>query len=417
MAKITLDAELVGAQYDFFEDDDSKFLHLSGGYGAGKTLSLNYKIIKLSILNRPHDGGILCPSFTDMKRDVLPSMIDILDKHSIPYDWHGTDHTLKLPWSTGCIRFLTAEKKLRGGNLAYIGVNELGLIQLERYLEAIARVRIKDAKNPQIVSSGTPDMGIASPYYEIFVDKPWKGSRILYMDTRDNAHNLNEGYIEALYNSYPKVLLDAYLSGAFVNLSGNRFYYCFDPSKHCVAHNPDPQLPFHIGIDFNVSPMTASIWQEHGEKLVALDEIYLDNLDGYKTENLVEAMKSRGYLPNNCFLYPDPSGNSRSTKGFPDNEIMRRAGYQVRTKATAPRFRERQINMNARFEKGLLEIHPTKCPMLKRDFLAVESDPVTLEKKKNNPKLTHMSDGADYMVDILRPFKEHKTQNYISKIR
>lgn len=417
MSKLSIDAELVGAQFDFFEDDQTKFLHLSGGFGAGKSTSLCYKVLKLSMLNRPFDGGLLCPSFTDLKRDVLPVMTEILDKHEIPYKYHGTDHTLKLPWSSGCIRFLTAEKKLRGGNLAYIGINELGLIQFERYQEAIARVRIKSAKYPQVVSSGTPDMGTASPYYELFVDKPWPNSRILYIDTRENAHNLNAGYIESLYNSYPSALLDAYLKGQFVNLSGNRFYYAYDPIKNNSDAEPDFNFNFHIGVDFNISPLTASIWQEEGQKLIAVDEIYLENQDGFRTENLIEAMKVRGYNPENSFIYPDPSGNARSTKGLPDNEILRRGGYQVRAKNVAPRFRERQINMNMRFEKGLLMVNAKRCPMLKRDFISVESDQVTLEKIKKNPKLTHLSDGADYMIDILRPFKDHKSENKVVKFR
>jgi hypothetical protein len=87
---------------------------------------------------------------------------------------------------------------------------------------------------------------------------------------------------------------------------------------------------------------------------------------------------------------------------------MRRAGYEVRMKNVAPRFRERQLNVNNRMEKGLIKINPTKCPKLKKDLLAVETDPVTMEKIKKNLKLTHASDAMDYLVDILRPFKDHR---------
>lgn len=414
-SKLTLEAELVGAQYDFFEDDETKFLHLSGGFGSGKSTSLCYKVLKLSMLNRPYDGGLLCPSFTDMKRDVLPVMVDILDRHEIPYKWHGTDHTFQFPWSKGHLRFLTAEKKLRGGNLSYMGINELGLIQFERYQEAVARVRIKDSKFPQIASSGTPDMGIASPYYEVFVEKPWPNSRILYIDTRENAHNLNEGYIESLYNSYPAALLDAYLKGMFVNLQGNRFYFCFDKIKNNTDKTRSDDLTYYIGIDLNVDPMCSNVWQLINNKLYCVDEVVLKGGDGYRTENLMDALKARGYGPYNSILFPDPSSQQRSTRGMPDVETMKRAGYEVKVRKVAVRLRERQINVNNLLEKGKIWINTQKAPVLTKDLLAVEQDLATLEKKKNNPALTHASDAMDYLVSEIMPFNDHR--NKVTDVR
>lgn len=416
MNHLQIKAQLVGAQYDFYYDDITRFLHLSGGYGSGKSTALVHKLIKLSMINAPFDGGLVVPTFADFKNDVLPIMENIFYENDITFKYHGTDHKFQFPWSKGYLRVFSADKKLRGPNLAYVGINELCLIPVERYLEAIGRVRIREAPFPQVVSSSTPE-GIGSPYYTKFVENPMKNSKILYMNTMENSHNLDPNYIQSLFDTYPKQLIDAYLHGLWVSLSGNRFYYSYTPEKNDRSHEPNPNMLFHIGIDFNVAFLCASVWQDYGNKLVCVDEVVLKDGDGFKTENLVTALKIRGYNGNNSICYPDPASRARSTRGDPDAETLKRAGYEVRMRNVAPRFRERQINVNNLMEKGLIEINPKRCQHLKKDLISVESDPVTMEKNKKNPQLTHMSDGMDYLVDILRPFNAHKSVIKADRIR
>lgn len=408
--------ELVGSQWDFIQDTSTKFLHLSAGYGFGKTRTLCYKLLQLSKMNYPHPGGLVVPSYTDFSRDVKVAMADILDHHKIRFKYHGGEHWYKFPWTPGKLYVATAEKKIRGPNWAYAGINELTLISLERYREVTGRIRIKDAKAPQIASSGTPE-GIASEYYSIFVENPWKNSRCLYGDTRDNAHNLEEGYIQSIIDSYPAALVDAYIRGLWVNMAGNRFYYSYDPMKHDKANEADWSTYFHASMDLNVDPFCVTLWQERANRLVAVDEIILEGGAGYRTENMLDAMGQRGYTANNTFIYPDPSSKSRNTRGAPDAELMKQRGYNVRVRSAAPRFRQRQLNVNNRFDKMQLEIHPTKTPKLKKDLLAVETDPITFEKVKKNPQLTHSSDGMDYMIDILMPFTDHRSKVSTHTIR
>ncbi len=408
MKKLVLKSQFVGAQHDFMSDLTTKFLHLSAGYGFGKSRTLVYKVLLLSYLNKGHAGGIVVPSYTDFTRDVKIAFEEVFHENNIQADYHGSEHKYKLPWTKGALYVATAEKKIRGPNWAYAGINELTLISLERYREVIGRVRIKEAKYPQICSSGTPE-GLASDYYEIFVEKPWTGSRILYGDTRENAHNLNPEYITNLYNSYPKTLLDAYMKGLWVNLQGNRFYFAYDSRVNDHNDNPSTELPFIIAMDFNVAYFCASVWQFDGHTYRGFDEIILEGGDGYKTENMISALKARGYMPTNSVVCPDPAGKNRNTSGRPDVEILRTAGYQVKVRAAAPRFRERQINMNKLFELNRIRPHATRQPKTRKDFMAVEIDPASLEKIKKNEKLTHLSDGADYMCDIYTPFNDKRS--------
>lgn len=406
----------VGAQKEFFNDDLTKLLHLSAGYGFGKTTILLYKILKLSRLNFPFHGGLVVPTYTDFKRDVMPSFENIFEKHKIRARFHGGDHYYNFPWTTGRLYITTAERKIRGPNWAYAGINELTLISMERYREVIGRVRVKGAKAPQIVSSGTPE-GLASEYYESFVEKPIKNSKILYGDTRENAHNLDPGYIETVLGSYPKALADAYIKGLWVNLAGNRFYFEYDPVKNDQVNKPEEGIGFICAMDQNVDPFCVSIWQKIGNNFIGIDEIVLEGGDGYKIENMISALKSRGYTQFNTIICPDPTAKNRSVNGNTVKEILELSGYNVHARTAAPRFRERQINMNNHFDKCKIFINPITQPKTKKDFMAVEIDPITFEKCKKNKKLTHLSDGVDYMVDVFSPFNDKRTNNYIGKIR
>jgi hypothetical protein len=83
---------------------------------------------------------------------------------------------------------------------------------------------------------------------------------------------------------------------------------------------------------------------------------------------------------------------------------MRNAGYEVRHKSKAPSYRQRQLNVNNLMEKSRIIFNPDLMPDVRKDWEAVEQDKITLEKRKDNPKLTHFSDGVDYLCDILFPF-------------
>ncbi len=414
--KIRVKTKLKKHQKEFFLDKNSPILHLSGGYGCGKTFVLAIKGLELHYLNRPFNGGLVVPSLPEFKKDMLPEMEEIFFKNRIKYEYNRQDHYFRFPFSRGKMHVATAERRIRGPNWAYALINEVTLIKKVRYQETLSRVRVKAAPFRQVASVGTPE-GIGSDYHEIFVETPMKGSRIIYGSTLDNLDNLGENYIGLLEAAYDAHMLLAYRDGQFVTLRGNRFYYNYDPTKHNKKIPPADQNEsemVHFSLDFNVDPMVGTAWVIRGRKLQAFDEIVLNDAD---TNKMVTAMIARGYTQDRTIVYPDPSGNARSTKGQPDNVVLKNAGYEVRVRNTQPRFRERQLNMNNLFDKGLIEIDPDKCPSLKKDFLAVEQDKVTLEKIKTNAKLTHSSDGADYFADIIYPWSGKKPTNTVQKIR
>lgn len=398
-------------------------MHLSGGYGSGKSFSLAMKLFDLSWLNRPHPGGLMCPSFQDYKRDMLPAMEAILEKHRLidHVKYNKSEFRWQFPWNPRPLYVVSAEKKLKGPNWAYAGVNELSLCPFERYRELMARVRVRNAKVPQIASVGTYE-GIYPEYDDFFWDKANEKSRVIQASTRANQANLEDGYIEMLESAYDSRMVQAYIDGERVSLTGNAFYYGYRPDRNDRPNYPVPDrevLEYLITIDFNVDPMCAGVWIRTPKGgVVCIDQVKLEGMQGYDTRQLGQALIARGYTGSNSVLFPDPAGQARSTKGLPDVDQLKAMGFtDIRIKASAPRMRVRQLTANNLLEKGLVLIDPVKAPDMKKDLMKVTQDPVTLEKVKVNPKLTHFSDGMDYMLDILFPWSGRRAEIREHKIR
>jgi hypothetical protein len=433
MSKFVIKYKRNKHQAEFHADTTTKFLHLSSGFGGGKSYALVMKALQLSRLNAGIPGGCVNPSFADYKKDLLPLFEEILDRNRVRYRHHRTEHWYQFPWSSGKMYVTTAEKRIRGPNWGWAIVNEATLISQERYREIMGRVRIKGAPNPQIASSGTPE-GIANWNYEMFVESPMTRSRIIYGDTRDNQENLADDYIQTLESNYDAVMLDAYLRGLHVNMNGNRFYYAYDPARNDDEKIEQiPGAEVHVSLDYNVSPMVGTLWNivplvnRDGLPLIdpfghpirraqAFDQIVIE--DGADTPKMCRAMQMRGLDKDRTIIYPDPAGRARSTRGPPDNEILKTHGWnRIQVRLVAPQFRKRQLATNNLLSKGLIKLHPKKCKALKKDCEAVEQDKATYEKIKDNPKLTHASDGMDYFVDIAFPLSGRKPDTGSIRVR
>lgn len=391
-------------QKELEDDVTSPLLHLSTGFGGGKTYGLCMKMLQLAMINRNLHGGLVVPSYKEFKRDVALEMQSILEANRIPYRFHKSDFWYSFPFTKGKLFVVSAENEIRGPNWAYAGINEVTLMPLMRYKEVIGRVRVKGAKRPQIVSVGTPE-GYVSEYYEYMIENPPQGLRIIYGTTDDNSANLGDFYLKNLEDSYDSKMIEAYRKGLWVNMSESRFYYSYDPKK---CFNPSLNVndfdQYHISMDFNVDPYCATIWGFDGYKLSGLTQVELKGDKGYDTQNMIRALQTRGFTPANSIIYPDPAGNARSTKGKPDIVQLKEAGYEVRHRNAAPRMRTRQLNVNNLLDKSRIEFNPNECKGIKKDLEGVEQDKITLEKVKDNPNLTHFSDGLDCMCDILFPF-------------
>jgi hypothetical protein len=190
--------------------------------------------------------------------------------------------------------------------------------------------------------------------------------------TYENAKYLPDDYIPSLRASYPPQLIDAYLRGQFCNLQTGSVYPNFDRKLNHTdavmqvktADKDAEQL--HIGMDFNVLNMTATINVirkglplQVGEHCGVRDTPTMARL-------LKERYKDKGHF---ITIYPDASGQNTSSKNASESDltILRQAGFNLVVDTTNPAVKDRVNAYNAMIlnEKGERRflINTELCPV------------------------------------------------------
>lgn len=377
----------------------------SAGLGSGKSYNLCMKLLKLSQLNSGHAGGLLCPSYAMFKKDIYPTFQDIFEvsglTRKLHWDYNAQDKVYKFIWNPKPLYIFTAENEIAGPNLGYGGINEFSLCPWERVNQFLRRIRT-DAPFKQKILAGTPEdkFGWVMDYVNMMNEQEVKnpGSfKIVFGDTSENKH-IDQTYVQTLEYMLDSKALQVFKEGRIIKISGDLFYYAFDRTKHSGDYERIPGLTVYCNMDFNVGRMTATFAHKMGDRTRYFDEFELrGNADTPQAAQ--EILKRYG---SNVVITIDASGKNRKTSGASDYQLLLQAGFEpnnIRFKSVNPRMRERQLLVNGRLDRGLIEIS-TKCKTLIKDLEQVEQNKLTFEKIKDKEgKLTHASDTMDYFED------------------
>lgn len=389
-----------------FDDDVTETILHSAGLGSGKSYNLCMKMIKLSRLNKGHAGGLLCPSYAMFKKDIYPTFQDIFENSGIPrgkiWEYNAQDKTYSFIWNPKPLYIFTAENEIAGPNLGYGGVNEFSLCPWERINQFIRRIRT-ESPFKQKVLAGTPEdrhgwvMDFVNMMYE--QEKKEAGKfKVIFGDTTENKH-IDQTYAATLEYMLDKKALQVFKEGRIIKISGDLFYYSFDRNKHVheIIEIPKSQQVY-ANLDFNVGRMSCTFAYRLGARTYFFDEFEL--LGNSDTAQAAQEIIRR--YGNGVILTIDASGKNRRTSGASDYQILIQSGFrkeQIRFKSVNPRFRERQLLVNGKFDKSEIIISP-KCKVLIKDLEQVEQSKLTFEKIKDKEgKLTHTSDTLDYFID------------------
>jgi hypothetical protein len=195
---------------------------------------------------------------------------------------------------------------------------------------------------------------------------------------------------------------------SFVNFSG-RIFYAFD-RKYNVKPYTDP-LPkeLHLGVDFNIDPMSAVIGVKTGNVMHIIDEF---KIYGSNTEELVEEVKTR-YPGHTIIAYPDPAGAQRKTSagGKTDHTILRTAGFTVKAPHSHNAVRDGINAVNAKLLSSSGFTTLFFDPKCKYSIECLEKQ--TYKEGTSIPDkdsgFDHMNDALRYMVDYLFPIRQPTT--------
>lgn len=357
-----INAKLLKHQYKFILDVDTRYLALVAGYGAGKTRALAIKAIYMCMLNIGTTGALLSPTGAMARELLVPELLARLDEFDIPYSYRSTPNpkfVLHFAQGDSTILIRSAEKytRLVGMNLSWFGVDEADTIKPASLAHnmwnmLMSRLRVP-APHVQGFTTSTPEgFGFM---YDYFVRQPKEtpskrhDRKLIQACTYDNPY-LERDYIDSLLNNYPKNLIEAYLNGQFVNLNTNGAYPSFG-DENILSEYDDTGKVLHIGVDFNVCNMNAVVFCRDKNKLIAIDEIQLQDANA-NTYSMVNAIKNK-YTGRKIIIYPDATGRNRTANTTDVNntnhEILRRAGFQlVFDQSGNPPIEDRTILVNAK---------------------------------------------------------------------
>jgi phage terminase large subunit len=166
----------------------------------------------------------------------------------------------------------------------------------------------------------------------------------------------------------------------------------------------------HIGMDFNIDPMSAAIFQLHNNTVNFIDEIVIYSSN---TDELVKEIKTR-YPNRQIIVYPDPASRQRKTSagGRTDLNILQNAGFTVRVKNAHPQIRDRINAVNSKLkntnEQRMMFIDP-KCKNIIRGLERHLYKEGTTQPDKDSG-FDHMNDAIGYAVDYLFPIRKQYTK-------
>ncbi|MEN9296037.1 MAG: hypothetical protein RJA42_303 [Bacteroidota bacterium] len=280
---------------------------------------------------------------------------------------------------------------LRGIGLDFLVLDEFADIHPDAWYETL-RPTLSD-KLGSALFIGTPKgMNWAHDLYTMNEEYPEEWASFQY--TTLQGGNVKPEEIEAARRTLDERIFRQEYEASWETFSG-RIFYAFDRAQNVRAYTQPLPPELHIGIDFNVDPITAVVFVKVGNALHIVDEI---RIFGSNTDELVTEIKNR-YPEKFITAYPDPAGGQRKTSagGRTDHTILRAAGFQVRARSVTASVRDGINAVNAKLRNSLgittLFIDP-KCKY------TIE----TMEKfcYKEGTSIPDKDSGFDHLGDCIR---------------
>lgn len=388
----------------------SKSTHpgMVAGYGAGKSQAAVIRIIIKALQYPSMTFAFIEPTFDLIRLIAFPRFEEILRNWDIEYKLNKSDAIITLENGSKVI-FRSAEvpSRLVGFECADAVIDEADTLKnahaTEVWNKMLGRIREKkpDGGQNTLAAVSTPE-GFGW-MYETFGKDLKQGYELIKAPTSSNPY-LPSNYIDNLRATYPSNLLSAYLDGEFVNLTAGSIYHEFDrhlnQSREIITSNE----PLHIGMDFNVGNMSASIWVTLNGNPHAVDE-----LTGiYDTPAMISTIKDR-YHGHAIFIYPDASGDNRKSNNasVTDLTLLRQAGFTVLNNQANPRVKDRILSVNAMICSGnerKLFVNSDKCPTLVEAFEKQCYDKNGEPDKQSG--LDHIVDAAGYFLAYKYPIRK-----------
>lgn len=387
----------------------NKFKALVTGYGGGKTFIGGKRCISGAILNAPAPSLAISPTYDMARLTIVETITDLLEERKIPHHYNKNEKEFSFRYMRRKCKIIVRSgdkpKTLKGPNIGQAWIDE-PFIQDKEVLEQItARVRNPKAGLKEILITGTPEslnwgydicQGDERENYDL---------GLVQAPTFDNRA-IGQDYYDTLKATYTEKALEAFGHGQFINLATGTVYYGFSIARNIQEREAPEGAILSVGMDFNVNPMSATVFWTKGEHVHYLDEIEL--ADSH-TAGMCSRLKVS--CPEAVTVYPDASGAQRSTAssapGESDLSILRDNGFRVRVNPSNPLIIDRENAVNKKLEDGTITISP-KCKKLKQYLTQYTHEN---RKKEQGKAMSHLIDAFGYPIAYLFPIKRPSVPN------
>lgn len=397
-------------QFEFIKSH-KKFMAFVGGYRSGKTFVGCVRMCVNALEFPGIPQGYFAPTYpqiADIFYDTMPVVAeafglfaDIVPSKKRVYLRDNRGRCL----STIVCKSMEHPHRIVGFNIAHALVDEIDCMPIKKadsaWKKIIARMStVWPGRDMNTIDVTTTPEGFNWVYRKFIKELAANPSQrplygIVHASTRQNAKNLPKDYIKSLKESYPANLVDAYIDGLFVNLTSGSVYpnFCRKLNHTDATIRPGEQL--HVGMDFNINRMAATIHVIRDGLPMLLEEA----TSLFDTPAMIVELKRR-FAGHSITVYPDASGkNRKSVNGSEsDHSLLRAAGFMVMVNPSNPMVRDRVLAVNAMF----LNIEQKRRYLVNTDNCPVTTQ--VLEQQAYSENGEPNKDGTEDPVDALGYF-------------
>ena len=389
-------------QYKYI-NSPAAFPAMVAGFGAGKTEAAVQRCIIGKLRNPTTNRGFYEPTYDLIRMIAWPRFEELLTELNIPYKLHKSPLNYIDLGGYGKIIFRSMDNinRIIGYAHADADIDELDTLKHE---DAAAAFRAITARNRELKPNGEKNtIGVTTTpegfrfVYHTWKKNPKKGFVLIQAPTESNPH-LPKDYVQNLKDIYPKNQLAAYLRGEFVNLTSGTVYDSYDRAFNDSDETVTRFDSLIVGMDFNVTNMSAVVYVQRGKAYHAVDEFH----KVYDTPAMIAHLKEK--YPNNAItVYPDSSGAARKSvnAAISDIALLEQAKFNVVALSKNPFVKDRVMASNAAFHSRRVMINQKACPELTTCLEQLTYDKHGMPDKSLN--IDHLPDAATYPVVILMP--------------
>jgi phage terminase large subunit len=398
---------------------DKRFPAMVAGFGSGKTEALLKRAMRLKFAYPMLNIAYYMPTYDLIRTIAFPRFEEMLAEMGF-VEGGPNAHYKTIKTLTPMIKFngygeiimrtMDNPARIVGYEVADSFVDELDTLKEADaklvWQKIFARNRQKKPDGEaNTIAVGTTPEGFRFVYNTWHKEPPSDEYELIKASTYSNARNLPDNYISDMIALYPANLIEAYLNGEFVNLTSGTVYLNYNRfangSNETIKTGEEKAEceDLHIGMDFNVTKMSAVVFVQRGNDPHAVAELTGVFDTPAMIKLITERWKDKGH---NVYVYPDASGNARKSNdaSVSDISLLRGAGFTVFANSANPAVRDRVLSVNAMLANGeglrRLKVNAAMCP----DFAAGLEQQVY--DKNGEPDKTqgkdHINDAGGYFI-------------------